>query len=151
MWCVLPEQIGGTTHGRRHAHFDEGVDHAELRHGEVCRDAPLLPFAPFHPHRVEGGRHAHPGALIRPLTEKLNASVAQVLVGHSSDLRMDDGDEVGRAVDARQRHHNFHGALHARPLGAIQHGLFFIGKIQIVHVLSSSSFSERLMAALSLD
>ena len=120
---VLPKQIGGAAHGRRHAHLGEGVDHAELRHGEVGRDAPLLPFAPLHPHRVEGGRHAHPGALIRPLAQKLHAGIAQVLVAHTGDLRMRHRHQIGRAVDARQRHDDLHRTLDARSLGAVQHRL----------------------------
>ena len=59
--------------------------------------SPLLPFAPLHPHRVEGGRHPYLGALNGPLAEKLHPGVAQVFVAHAGDLRMYNRHRIGRA------------------------------------------------------
>ena len=92
----------------------------ELRLGKTGLDAHLLPAVQLHAGRVEGRRHAHGGALIGPLVQKLHAGVAQVLVAHAGDLHVGDRNQIGRAVDASQRGHDLHRALHAGAGDAIQ-------------------------------
>jgi hypothetical protein len=121
----LPDEVGRTGAGRRDAHGRKSLNYLKLLMGKALVNAQFAPAPQVHTGRVEEGGNPHPGSLLDPLAQKVEAGRAEVPVADPSHLDALHRHQLVGAVYLAQRNHDLDGPLHAGTVGAIQHGAFF--------------------------